>query len=94
MINQRKPNPFSGGERKPLEKLHEICELYVQQYGSHSPLTLAAVVHYGIELAGWYPPPAGRRILEAAERECRIRLGEQNPHRLRALYGLSMAAMR
>jgi len=93
LIAQRTPYPFPGRWRKSLDELQQICERYERQYGPHSPLTLAAAVTYGIEVAGWRNSRAGKALLEAAERDARAWLGEHHPHRLRALYGLSSAAV-
>jgi hypothetical protein len=92
-LAQRTPYPFPGGWQNALERLKQICEQYERQYGPHSPLTLAAAVTYGIEVAGWRNSKAGKALLEAAERDARTWLGEHHPHRLRALYGLSSAAV-
>jgi tetratricopeptide (TPR) repeat protein len=92
-LAQRTPYPFPGGWQKALGRLKQICEQHERQYGPHSPLTLAAAVTYGVEVAGWHDSRAGKALLEAAERDARTWLGEQHPHRLRALYGLSSAAV-
>jgi tetratricopeptide (TPR) repeat protein len=92
MVAQRAPYPFVGW-RKSLEELRQIYERYEKRYGPHNPLTLAAAITYGIEVAGWGSSAAGRTVLADAEREARTRLGELHPHRLRALYGLSTAAV-
>jgi tetratricopeptide (TPR) repeat protein len=77
--------------RKPLKELDELGCDYSRRYGPDSPLTLAARIHYGIESAAWMNT-GDRKRLEDAEQAARTRLGADHPLRLRALYGLSMAA--
>jgi TIR domain len=89
-IFSRKP-----GWREPGKLLAELDKLwhdYSRQYGPDNPLTLAARVNYALQAAAW-TSPGSRETIREAEQVARAWLGEDHPYRLRAVYGLSMAAV-
>ncbi|MEV1171430.1 TIR domain-containing protein [Nonomuraea sp. NPDC049784] len=88
-----RPYPFGKVDREQLARMKELCEEYERRLGPSNPLTLSAMVGYGINLAGWQDATAGRAVLEAADEQARAVLGKGHPIRLRILYGLSGAAM-
>ncbi|GAT66692.1 serine/threonine protein kinase [Planomonospora sphaerica] len=92
-LHARRPYPFGRADREQLGAMERLCRDHHERFGPDNPLTLSARASHGIHLVRWGDPERGRAVLRAVEEDARLLLGDRRPSRLRALYGLSVAAL-
>ncbi|NUT43076.1 MAG: hypothetical protein HOV86_24120, partial [Thermoactinospora sp.] len=90
----RRPYPFGGGtDKEQLAELARLRDTYERTLGATNPLTLVIRAGYGVQLAGWHDPEAGRAILVAVAGDARSAYADDHPIHLRISYCLSGVAM-
>ncbi|MFI6485691.1 TIR domain-containing protein [Nonomuraea sp. NPDC050663] len=90
----RRPYPFGGGtDKEQLAELARLRDTYERTLGATNPLTLVIRAGYGVQLAGWHDPGAGRAILVAVAEDARSAYADDHPIHLRISYCLSGVAM-
>ncbi|GAA4070720.1 tetratricopeptide repeat protein [Nonomuraea soli] len=90
----RRPYPLGGAtDKEQLAELARLRDTYERTLGATNPLTLVIRAGYGVQLAGWHDPEAGRAILVAAAEDARSAYADDHPIHLRISYCLSGVAM-